>query len=105
MILGLTSKSGVDGHSGQDELHVIVSVNTNVARSDAAMRAMRQACVLRRMIEASDGFERVVRDVDGQPARCFSVFNIVDAYAVIGLSEIFAGIRALSDARADVSAG
>jgi len=105
MILGLTSKSGVDGHSGQDEFHVIVSVNTNVARSDAAMRVMRQACVLRRMIEASDGFERVVRVIDGQPARCFSVFNIVDAYAVIGLSEIFAGIRALSDARADVSAG
>ena len=100
MILGLTSKSGVDGHSGLDEFHVVVSVNANVARSDAAMRAMRQACVLRRMIEASDGFERVVRDVDGQPAKCFSVFNIVDAYAVIGLSEIFEGFRALSDARA-----
>ena len=101
MILGASSKNGVDGHNGHDEFHVIVQSGVvgewGKDVHDVVAGAMRQACVLRRMIESADGYDENCRVIDGACAKCFSFFNLDDAYSTIGLSEVFQGIRALSE--------
>jgi len=97
-ILGLNAKSGVDGGTGADEFHVIVSRmdRKGDTPSDIA-NALRQVCVLKHNIEHAWGYEDACaedRYGDGCAA-AFSIFDIESMYRVVGLLDVFEGAQKL----------
>ena len=96
LLLGLSSKAGVDGGTGGDEFHVVVSQPKVVSENDGGSvvsleRALTQACVLKREIRNSFQFEDVCKR-DGESGECvktFSIFDVSNVYATMGVLDVY----------------
>jgi len=101
MLLGLVSKSGVDGGRGLGEFHVIVSQTVG-----ETVDLFRRACAIEHSIETAAGYEDACRrGGDGSCAATFSALNIESVYELIGLLDVFEGFQALGEgSEVDVAA-
>ena len=95
ILLGMSSKAGVDGGTGEDEFHVVVSQAKAVYEGESASvvslkRALTQACVLNREISNSFQFEDVCeRDGSGDCVKTFSIFDVSNVYATMGVLDVY----------------